>query len=136
MQILSYWERVLTPFSPSDRVYKVEVGKLAELEYLCLCGVQWTWNAIDSLLRSASEVKHLIMKISFCGNSDTLEPFPEVDLVDFFNGHPKLKTFEIHGAMFAALCQKNSLKKVSAAIPEFHNHSSLSFFLLIHAWLD
>jgi hypothetical protein len=35
-------------------------------------------------------------------------------LVDFFNGHPRLRKFEIHGAMFAALCQRNSLKNVSA----------------------
>jgi hypothetical protein len=42
-----------------------------------------------------------------------LQPFPEVDLVDFFNSHTKLRKFEIHGAMFAALCQRNSLKNVS-----------------------
>jgi len=35
-------------------------------------------------------------------------------LVEFFNFHPKLKTFEIHGAMFAALCQKNSLKNLDS----------------------
>jgi len=97
-------------------VYKVEIGSLAELEYLCLRGIQWSWSAIDSLLRCASGVKHLVMKIEFCGDHDTLEPFPEIDLVDFFNCHPKLKSFEIHGAMFAALCQKNSLKNVSARV--------------------
>jgi hypothetical protein len=57
------------------------------------------------------------MKVEFCGDYDTLQPFPEIDLVEFFNSHPKLRKFEIHGAMFAALCQKNSLKKVSHAIP-------------------
>lgn len=77
-------------------------------------GIQWTWSAIDSLLCCASEVKHLVMKIEFSGDYDTLQPFPEIDLVEFFNGHPKLKIFEIHGAMFAALCQMNSLRNVSA----------------------
>jgi hypothetical protein len=53
------------------------------------------------------------MKIEFCGEFEVLQPFPEVDLVDFFNSHTKLRKFEIHGAMFAALCQRNSLKNVS-----------------------
>lgn len=94
----------------------MEIGRLAELEYLNLGGFQWNWSVIDLLLRSASEVNHLVMKIEFTGDHDTLESFPEIDLVDFFNGHPKLKRFEIHGAMFAALCQRNSLKNVSVII--------------------
>ncbi|KAJ6847052.1 F-box protein [Iris pallida] len=96
----------------SGRVYRVELGKLQEVEYLCLRGVQWSWGAISSLLHYAAEVKHLVMKIEFSGDHDTLQPFPEIDLVDFFNAHPKLRRFEIHGAMFAALCQKNSLKNL------------------------
>jgi hypothetical protein len=64
------------------------------------------------VLQCASEVKELVMKVEFCGDYDTLQPFPEVDLVEFFNSHLKLRKFEIHGAMFAALCQKNSLKNV------------------------
>lgn len=95
------------------RVYKVEMGRLADLEYLSLRGVQWSWSAVASVLQCATEVKHLVMKIEFCGDFDTLQPFPEVDLVEFFNSHQKLRKFEIHGAMFAALCQKNSLKKVN-----------------------
>ncbi|TVU05569.1 hypothetical protein EJB05_48736, partial [Eragrostis curvula] len=94
-------------------VYQVEMGKLLVLEQLQLRGVQWSWSAITSLLLCASEVKHLVMKVEFCGDYDALQPFPEVDLVEFFNSHPKLRKFEIHGAMFAALCQKNSLKKVA-----------------------
>jgi len=47
-----------------------------------------SWSAIESLLQSASEVKHLVMKIEFSGDHDNLKPFPEIDLVDFFNGHP------------------------------------------------
>ncbi|KAJ0981062.1 hypothetical protein J5N97_009317 [Dioscorea zingiberensis] len=93
-------------------VYKVDVGKLPDLEYLSLRGVQWTWNAISSVLQSGSEVKHLLMKIEFTGDLDTLQAFPQIDLVDFFNNHQKLQKFEIHGAMFAALCQKNSLKNL------------------------
>ena len=116
----------------SGRVYKVEMGKLAELEYLSLRGVQWTWSAIDSLLRCASEVKHLVMKIEFSGDYDTLQPFPEIDLVDFFNGHQKLKTFEIHGAMFAALCQRNSLKNVSACNGNSMVFSSIVFLSITH----
>jgi hypothetical protein len=88
------------------------MGKLLELEQLQMRGVQWTWAAVTSVLQCASEVKQLVMKVEFCGDYDTLHPFPEVNLVEFFNSHLKLRKFEIHGAMFAALCQKNSLKKV------------------------
>uniref|UniRef100_A0A0E0AWG2 F-box domain-containing protein n=1 Tax=Oryza glumipatula TaxID=40148 RepID=A0A0E0AWG2_9ORYZ len=95
-------------------VYNIEIGKLPELEKLSLRGVQWSWGAISSVLQCAREVKYLVMKIEFCGDHDTLEPFPEVDLVDFFNSHPKLIKFEIHGAMFAAMCQKNSLKNLDS----------------------
>lgn len=65
------------------------------------------------MLQLASEVKHLLMKVEFTGDFDALQPFPEIDIVDFFNSHPKLTKFEIHGAMFAALCQRNSLRNVS-----------------------
>ena len=91
----------------------MDTGNLPDLDHLTLRGVQWSWAAVSSVLRSASEVKHLVMKIEFCGELNVLQPFLEVDLVDFFNNHPKLRKFEIHGAMFAALCQKNSLKNVS-----------------------
>lgn len=91
----------------------VDTGNLPDLDHLSLRGVQWNWAAVTSVLQCASEVKHLVMKIEFCGDLDALQPFPEVDLVDFFDSHPKLRKFEIHGAMFAALCQKNSLKNVS-----------------------
>ncbi|XP_062196113.1 F-box protein At1g10780-like [Phragmites australis] len=103
----------------TGRVYHVETGNLPELEQLSLRGVQWSWGAISSVLLCASEVRHLLMKIEFCGDFDTLQPFPEVDLVEFFNSHLKLRKFEIHGAMFAALCQKNSLKNLDSrfAIP-------------------
>lgn len=87
--------------------------KLADLEFLSLRGVQWSWSAISSVLECTSEVKHLVMKIEFCGDFDILQPFPEIDLVEFFNNHPTLRKFEVHGALFAALCQKNSLKNVS-----------------------
>ncbi|XP_058219403.1 F-box protein At1g10780-like [Rhododendron vialii] len=52
------------------------------------------------------------MKVEFTGDFDALLPFPEIDFVDFFNTHPKLRKLDMHGAMFAALCQKNSLKNV------------------------
>jgi hypothetical protein len=107
-------------------VYNIEIGKLPELEKLSLRGVQWSWGAISSVLQCAREVKYLVMKIEFCGDHDTLEPFPEVDLVDFFNSHPKLIKFEIHGAMFAAMCQKNSLKNV--------RHITSYHFLSISDW--
>ncbi|KAG6474253.1 F-box protein At1g10780-like [Zingiber officinale] len=98
----------------SGRVYKVELGKLPDLEFMSLRGIQWRWSAISSILYCASEVRHLIMKIEFCGDFDTLQPFPEIDLVDFFNNHPRLCKFEIHGALFAAFCQKNSLKNLDS----------------------
>ncbi|XP_042496937.1 F-box protein At1g10780 [Macadamia integrifolia] len=103
----------------AGRVYKVDFGKLGVLESLSIKGVQWCWDAITTILQCASEVKHLFMKVEFTGDFDTLQPFPEVDLVEFFNSHPKLQTFEMHGAMFAAFCQKNSLKSVDSrfAIP-------------------
>ncbi|XP_075487818.1 F-box protein At1g10780-like [Primulina tabacum] len=98
----------------SGRVYMVDFGKLVALETLSIRGVQWCWDAISRILQMASEVKHLYMKVEFTGDSETLLPFPEINLVDFFNSHPKLQTFDIHGAMFAALCQKNSLKNVDS----------------------
>ncbi|KAL4562724.1 hypothetical protein LXL04_026754 [Taraxacum kok-saghyz] len=56
-----------------------------------------------------------------CGKLMALESLSirEIDFVDFFKSHPKLKSFDVHGAMFAALCQKNNLKNVdsSFAIP-------------------
>ncbi|CAD6245466.1 unnamed protein product [Miscanthus lutarioriparius] len=104
----------LTISKNTGTVYHVEMGKLPELDQLSLRGVQWSWGAINSVLQCAGEVKHLVMKVEFCGDYDTLQPFPEIDLVEFFNSHPKLRKFEIHGAMFAALCQKNSLKKLDS----------------------
>ncbi|KAK1631311.1 hypothetical protein QYE76_005626 [Lolium multiflorum] len=106
--------RRLSIAKSTGRVYKVDTGKLPDLEFLSLRGVQWSWAAVSAVLQCASQVKHLVMKIEFCGEFDLLQPFPEVDLVDFFNGHPRLRKFEIHGAMFAALCQRNSLKNLDS----------------------
>ncbi|KAM0886403.1 hypothetical protein ACQ4PT_029709 [Festuca glaucescens] len=106
--------RRLSIAKSTGRVYKVDTGKLPDLEFLSLRGVQWSWAAVSSVLQCASQVKHLVMKIEFCGEFDLLQPFPEVDLVDFFNSHPRLRKFEIHGAMFAALCQRNSLKNLDS----------------------
>jgi hypothetical protein len=60
------------------------MGQFLELEQLQMRGVQWSWGAITSVLQCASEVKHLVMKVEFCGDYDTLQPFPEVNLVEFF----------------------------------------------------
>ncbi|KAM1092863.1 hypothetical protein ACFX19_020384 [Malus domestica] len=98
----------------AGRVYMVDFEKLVALEFLSIRGVQWCWDAIRNMLQCASEVKHLFMKVEFTGDSEILQPFPEVDFVDFFNNHFKLQKFDIHGAMFAALCQKNSLKNVDS----------------------
>ncbi|KAK4846284.1 hypothetical protein QYF36_015386 [Acer negundo] len=106
--------RNLSISNNAGRVYMVDFGKLAALEYLSIRGVQWCWDAICKMLQWSSEVNHLYMKVEFTGDFDTLQPFPEVDFVDFFNNHPKLQKFDIHGAMFAALCQKNSLKNVES----------------------
>ncbi|XP_058089589.1 F-box protein At1g10780-like isoform X2 [Magnolia sinica] len=106
--------RNLSIANNAGKLYKAELGKLAALEYLSIRGVQWCWNAIFSILQNASEVEHLVMKIEFCGDFNKLDPFPEVDLVDFFNSHLKLQKFEIHGAMFAALSQKNSLRRLDS----------------------
>ncbi|KAK6156924.1 hypothetical protein DH2020_011172 [Rehmannia glutinosa] len=84
----------------SGRVYLVDFGKLVALETLSIRGVQWCWDAISKMLQMASEVKHLYMKIEFTGESDNLQPFPEIDFVEFFSSHTKLQTFDIHGAMF------------------------------------
>ncbi|CAM8937614.1 unnamed protein product [Rhodiola kirilowii] len=99
----------------AGRVYKVDFGKLSSLDFLSIRGIQWCWDAISNILQLASEVKHLYMKVEFTGDYESLLPFPEIDFVDFFNSHPKLKIFDIHGAMFAALCQKNSLKNVDSS---------------------
>ncbi|XP_077213747.1 F-box/RNI-like superfamily protein isoform X2 [Tasmannia lanceolata] len=98
----------------TGKVEKVSFGKLVGLEFLSIRGVQWCWDAISSILECASEVKHLVMKIEFSGDTNRLEPFPEIDFVKFFNSHPKLRNFEIHGAMFAALCHKNSLRSLDS----------------------
>ncbi|KAL2477526.1 F-box protein [Forsythia ovata] len=98
----------------TGRVYMVDFGKLVALESLAMRGVQWCWDALSKMLQMASEVKKLYMKVEFTGDFEELMPFPEIDFVDFFNSHPKLQTFDIHGAMFAALCQKNSLKNVDS----------------------
>lgn len=102
----------MTSLSSSGRVDIVDFGNLPALEFLSIRGVQWCWDAISKMLKWASQVKHLYMKVEFTGDFEALQPFPEVDLVDFFNSHPKLRKFDVHGAMFAALCQKNSLKNV------------------------
>ncbi|KAG2267868.1 hypothetical protein Bca52824_062423 [Brassica carinata] len=70
-------------------------------------GAQWCWDALTTILQQARDVKHLFVMVEFTDN------------VDFFNNHPKLQKFDIHGAMFAALCRKNSLKKLETgfAIP-------------------
>ncbi|XP_071717741.1 F-box protein At1g10780-like [Rutidosis leptorrhynchoides] len=99
----------------SGRIYMVDFGKLMALEALSIRGVQWCWDAISKMLQLASEVKHLYMKIEFTGDFEALLPFPEIDFVDFFNSHPKLKSFDVHGAMFAALSQQNSLKNVDSS---------------------
>ncbi|XP_058191813.1 F-box protein At1g10780 [Rhododendron vialii] len=106
--------RNLSIANNSGRVYMVDFEKLVALEFLSIRGVQWCWDAISKVLQLASEVKHLYMKVEFTGDFDALLPFPEIDFVDFFNTHPKLQKFDMHGAMFAALCQKNSLKNVDS----------------------
>ncbi|PIA28468.1 hypothetical protein AQUCO_06900027v1 [Aquilegia coerulea] len=98
----------------AGRVYRVVFGKLPSLEFLSIRGVQWCWDAVSTILKCATEVKQLIMKIEFTGDFETLQPFPEIDLVEFFNGHRSLQRFEMHGALFAALCQKNSLRRVDS----------------------
>ncbi|WJX26224.1 hypothetical protein P8452_15180 [Trifolium repens] len=98
----------------AGRVHAIDFGNLEALEFLSMRGIQWCWDAICQMLKLASDVKHLYMKVEFTGNFDALQPFPEIDFVDFFNSHPKLRKFDIHGAMFAALCQKNSLKHVDS----------------------
>ncbi|CAJ1938285.1 unnamed protein product [Sphenostylis stenocarpa] len=106
--------RKLSISNTAGRVYMVDFGNLSALEFLCMRGIQWCWDAICKMLKMASEVKHLYMKVEFTGDYDALQPFPEIDFVDFFNSHQKLQKFDIHGAMFAALCQKNSLKHVDS----------------------
>ncbi|KAK7399672.1 hypothetical protein VNO78_10860 [Psophocarpus tetragonolobus] len=107
--------RTLSISNRDGRVYMVDFGNLSALEFLCMRGVQWSWDAICKMLKLATEVKHLFMMVEFTGDFDALKPFPEIDFVDFFNSHQKLRKFDIHGAMFAALCQRNSLKHVDSA---------------------
>ncbi|KAH1051902.1 hypothetical protein AAZX31_08G183800 [Glycine max] len=104
--------RNLSISNSAGRVYMVDFGKLPALVFLSMRGIQWCWNAICKMLKLASEVKHIYMKVEFTGDYEALQSFPEIDFVDFFNNHPKLRKFDIHGAMFAALCQRNSLKHV------------------------
>ncbi|KAL2342181.1 hypothetical protein Fmac_010121 [Flemingia macrophylla] len=104
--------RNLTISNSTGRVYRIDFGNLPALEFLSMRGIQWSWDAICNMLRLASEVKHLFMKVEFTGDHEDLQSFPEIDFIDFFNSHPRLRKFDIHGAMFAALCQKNGRKHV------------------------
>ncbi|BFI03293.1 hypothetical protein MPTK1_1g02570 [Marchantia polymorpha subsp. ruderalis] len=99
----------------SGKVKKLDVGRLPELQSLSLRGVHWHWEAIHTVLQSATELRELSMRVEFCGDADKLEPFPEIDFVDFFKSHPKLRSFEAQGAMFAAVANRNSLKQLSPA---------------------
>ncbi|KAE9610355.1 hypothetical protein Lal_00006117 [Lupinus albus] len=106
--------RHLSISNKAGRVYRVDFGNLPSLEFLSMRGICWYWDAICKMLKLASEVKHLFMKVEFTGNFDTLQPFPEIDFVDFFNNHKRLQKFDIHGAMFAALNQRNSVKNMNS----------------------
>ncbi|XLT26386.1 hypothetical protein HN873_057678 [Arachis hypogaea] len=75
----------------SGRVYMIDFGNLNVPEFLSMRGVQWCWDAICKMLKLASEVKHLFMKVEFTGDFEALQPFPEIDFVEFFNSHPKLR---------------------------------------------
>ncbi|KAL0694445.1 hypothetical protein Bca4012_061625 [Brassica carinata] len=72
-------------------------------------------GCLTSILQQARDVKHLFVMVEFTGN-EALKPFPEIDFVDFFNNHPKLQKFDIHGAMFAALCRKKQPKEEEVVI--------------------
>ncbi|KAK9676293.1 hypothetical protein RND81_11G067200 [Saponaria officinalis] len=108
--------RNLSMSNSGGKIYLVDFEKLVALESLSLRGVQWCWDAISKMLQWGSEVKHLYMKVEFTGDFENLLPFPEIDFVEFFSNHPKLQKFDVHGAMFAALCQKNSLKNVDSGV--------------------
>lgn len=64
------------------------------------------------MLQSATDLRELSMRVEFCGDAEKLEPFPEIDFVDFFSSHPRLRSFEAQGAMFAAVANRKSLKQV------------------------
>nr|GEZ32107.1 F-box protein At1g10780-like [Tanacetum cinerariifolium] len=84
--------------------------KAPKIEYLEVQGCSWI------RVRETSCLKNL----SIANSSGRVYMLDfEIDFVDFFKSHPRLKSFEIHGAMFAALCQTNSLKNLhqSFAIP-------------------
>ncbi|XP_047333632.1 F-box protein At1g10780-like [Impatiens glandulifera] len=106
--------RNLSIANHSGRVNMVHFGKLGAVEFLSIRGIQWCWEAVSKILSLTNGVKHLFMKVEFTGDFDSLLPFPEIDLVDFFNSHSKLQKFDMHGAMFAALSQKNSLKNLDS----------------------
>ncbi|KAK1404495.1 F-box/RNI-like superfamily protein [Heracleum sosnowskyi] len=106
--------RTLCIANNTGKVYMVDFGKFSALESLSIRGVQWCWDAVSRILHLASEVKYLYMKVEFTGDFQELLPFPEVDFVEFFNNHQKLQKFDIHGAMFASLCQKNSLRHIDS----------------------
>ncbi|KAH7420376.1 hypothetical protein KP509_13G004800 [Ceratopteris richardii] len=105
--------RHLSVANNAGRVKWLEIGALYNLKSLSLRGVQWCWESVVTALGQAPALEDLSMKVEFCGKGNKLEPFPEVDFVDFFTSHSKLKSFELHGAMFAALSQKNSLSKLT-----------------------
>ncbi|CAL0325065.1 unnamed protein product [Lupinus luteus] len=106
--------RHLSISNKAGRVYRVEFGNLPALEFLSMRGICWYWDAICKMLKLATEVKHLFMKVEFTGDFETLQPFPEIDFVEFFNNHKKLQKFDIHGAMFAALHLRNNVQHMNS----------------------
>ncbi|KAJ9537684.1 hypothetical protein OSB04_030417 [Centaurea solstitialis] len=87
-------------------------GNLIALESLCIEGYGWHWDAITKMLQLATHVKHLRAEFEF------IQDFQEIDFVDFFKPHPKLKSFHTRGGMFEALCNNHtSLKNANFVIP-------------------
>ncbi|KAJ9537463.1 hypothetical protein OSB04_030196 [Centaurea solstitialis] len=91
-------------------VAKVELGdNLMALESLCVKGDKWGTDLMSKILQLATQVKHLRVEAAV--------PFPEIDFVDFFKSHPKLKSFYICGGIIDALCNNHmtSIKNVDSS---------------------
>ncbi|XVF45715.1 hypothetical protein PTKIN_Ptkin02bG0228500 [Pterospermum kingtungense] len=54
---------------------------------------------------------HQISFVQYTGDDeDSYLPFPNVDFVEFFSGHPKLKKVDINGGMYRALSRENNIQ--------------------------
>ncbi|KAJ9537464.1 hypothetical protein OSB04_030197 [Centaurea solstitialis] len=87
---------------------------LISLKSLFVKGYQWRGDLISKILQLDTQVKYLCVDVFRIEHLQEVVPFPEIEFVDFFKSHPKLKSLNISGGMIDALCNNHmtSIKNV------------------------